>query len=216
MENKKNVNIETQTDFAAATIINEDTINIETDESIDQKELCLEKLTRILNYLKIVLMNNLMLILIFISAALGIGISLLLKTYTNLSYDAKIYFAFPGELFVRALRFISLPLVFFNLITGMSGLTNKSKKIGLYALMFYSLSLVSSLLVGFLIVLTIQPGYRSSSISNIVKRDPLTQTFTISDTILDILRNLIPGNKFRFNSILNIDLFIFCFFFKIR
>ncbi len=201
MENKERVSIETQTDFAAATIINEDTITIETDESIDQKELCLEKLSRILNYLKIAMINNLMLILINISAALGIGISILLKTYTSLSYDAKIYFAFPGELFVRALKFISLPLVFFNLITGMSGLANKSKKIGLYALMFYSLSLVTSLLVGFLIVLTIQPGYRSSSISNIVKRNPLTQTFTISDTILDILRNLIPG-IFGFNSIL--------------
>jgi len=59
--------------------------------------------------------------------------------------------------------------------------------------MFYSLSLVSSLLVGFLIVLTIQPGYRSSSISNIVKHNTLTQPSTISDTILDILRNLIPG-----------------------
>jgi len=164
MENNERVSIETQTDFAAATIINEDTITIETDESIDQKELCLEKLSRILNYLKIAMINNLMLILINISAALGIGISILLKTYTSLSYDAKIYFAFPGELFVRALKFISLPLVFFNLITGMS---------------------------------------RSSSISNIVKRNPLTQTFTISDTILDILRNLIPGNKFKFNSILN-------------
>jgi solute carrier family 1 (glutamate transporter), member 7 len=202
MENKERVSIETQTDFADATIIKEDTINIETDESIDQKELCLEKLTRISNYLKLVMINNLTLILIFISAALGIGISLLLKTYTNLSYDAKIYFAFPGELFVRALRFISLPLVFFNLITGMSGLGNKTKKIGLYALMFYSISLVSSLLVGFLIVLTIQPGHRSSSISNIVKRNPLTQTFTISDTILDILRNLIPGN-------INLDLIQF-------
>jgi len=114
MENKERVSIETQTDFAAATIINEDTITIETDESIDQKELCLEKLSRILNYLKIVMINNLMLILIIISAALGIGISLLLKTYTSLSYDAKIYFAFPGELFVRALKFISLPLVFFK------------------------------------------------------------------------------------------------------
>ena len=197
MENKERATNETQTDFAS--IISEDTINIETNESKDQKELFLEKLT--LNYLKIAMMNNLMLILIYISAALGIGISILLKTYTSLSYDAKIYFAFPGELFVRALKFISLPLVFFNLITGMSGLANKSKKIGLYALMFYSLSLGSSLLVGFLTVLTIQPGYRSSSISNIVKQNTITQSSTISDTILDILRNLIPG-IFGFNSIL--------------
>jgi solute carrier family 1 (glutamate transporter) protein 7 len=189
MENKERATNETQTDFAS--IISEDTINIETNESKDQKELFLEKLT--LNYLKIAMMNNLMLILIYISAALGIGISILLKTYTSLSYDAKIYFAFPGELFFRALKFISLPLVFVNLIIGMSGLVNKSKKIGLYALRFYSLSLVSSLLVGFLIVLTIQPGYRSSSISNIVKHNTLTQPSTISDTILDILRNLIPG-----------------------
>jgi len=191
MENKERATNETQTDFAS--IISEDTINIETNESKDQKELFLEKLTRTLNYLKIVMINNLMLILIYISAALGIGISILLKTYTSLSYDAKIYFAFPGELFFRALKFISLPLVFVNLIIGMSGLVNKSKKIGLYALMFYSLSLVTSLLVGFLIVLTIQPGYRSSSISNIVKHNTLTQPSTISDTILDILRNLIPG-----------------------
>jgi hypothetical protein len=48
MENKERATNETQTDFAS--IISEDTINIETNESKDQKELFLEKLTRTLNY----------------------------------------------------------------------------------------------------------------------------------------------------------------------
>ena len=193
MENLKRETVETQTDFS---IIDEITIKIDkTNETINQKELLIEKLKRKLNYLKIVVINNLMLILIILSAALGICVSIFLKLYTNLSYDAKIYFAFPGELFVRALKFISLPLVFINLITGMSGLVGNTKKIGLYAFMFYSLSMISSLLVGFLIVLTIQPGYRSNSIANIDNKNPFvkTQSSTISNIILDVFRNLIPG-----------------------
>jgi Na+/H+-dicarboxylate symporter len=195
--NKERVSIETQTDFIVEQMqIDEtNTINLDISSTTTKKEKFIEKLKSKLNYLKIVIINNLMLILILISAGLGIGVSLLLKSYTILSYDAKIYFAFPGELFVRALKFISLPLVFFNLITGMSGLVKKTKKIGSYALMFYSLSLSSSVLVGFLISLTIQPGYRrSGNINNIFKNENLfTQKSTISQTILDVFRNLIPG-----------------------
>ena len=54
-----------------------------------------------------------------------------------------------------------MPLIFCNLITGMSGLktrANNVKYIGIQTFLFYSFSLVSSVLIGYLFVLTIKPG----------------------------------------------------------
>ncbi len=141
-------------------------------------------------------LNNLMTILIIIAACLGIGLSFILRGYAILTSDQKLYFALPGELFMRALRFVSLPLIVCNLITGISGLTHKSRLIALRALIFYSVSLLSSLALGFLIALTVQPGSRVSVNTDDLQQfnsDSLETPVSISDTILDIFRNLIPG-----------------------
>lgn len=110
--------------------------------------------------LRIIVMQNLMMFLIIIAAALGLGIGFALRS-ANLTKESKSYFGFPGELFVRALRFITLPLFFFNLITGMSSLQTRAaniKKISFHTFGFYLVSLSCSLVIGFLLVLTIKPG----------------------------------------------------------
>ena len=147
---------ETQTSFKTQTT----SIKEGLVDKLDKVKKCAlkSKISEILMRLKILFINNLMLIFIIISAGLGIGLGFALRPY-NLSSDAKLYFGFPGELFVRALRFITLPLFLCNLITGTSGLVNKTKKIALVAIAFFVFSLISSLLIGFLFVLTIKPGY---------------------------------------------------------
>ena len=157
----------------------------------------IQKIFRFFYRLRISILNNLMIILIIVAASLGIGVSFLLRKYAQLTYDQKGYFALPGEIFVRALKFVSLPLIVCNLITGMSGLAHKSKLIALRTLIFYSVSILSSLALGFLIVLTIQPGSRASitpkDLQQFDSLNSLKAPVSISETILDIFRNLIPG-----------------------
>lgn len=51
---------------------------------------------------------------------LGIGIGVLVREYGKLSNLDKVYFAFPGELLMRMLKLIILPLIISSMITGMT------------------------------------------------------------------------------------------------
>lgn len=51
---------------------------------------------------------------------LGIGLGVLVREYGKLSNLDKFYFAFPGELLMRMLKLIILPLIISSMITGMA------------------------------------------------------------------------------------------------
>lgn len=51
---------------------------------------------------------------------LGIGLGVLVREYGKLSNLDKFYFAFPGELLMRMLKLIILPLIISSMITGMT------------------------------------------------------------------------------------------------
>lgn len=48
----------------------------------------------------------------------GIGLGVLVREYGKLSNLDKIYFAFPGEILMRMLKLIILPLIVSSMITG--------------------------------------------------------------------------------------------------
>ncbi len=129
-----------------------------------------------------------MIVMILIAVGLGIGLGFGLRP-TEMSDQTKVYFGFPGELFLRVLRFITLPLYFCKLVTGIITLKRlKRKKMATQAVIFYSSSLSVSIMIGFLMVLTIKPGSRDRNM-NIKYKSPLTNDLlTTSDTILDIFR----------------------------
>uniref|UniRef100_L7N1E7 Amino acid transporter n=1 Tax=Myotis lucifugus TaxID=59463 RepID=L7N1E7_MYOLU len=69
---------------------------------------------------------------------LGIGIGVLVREYSKLSNLEKFYFAFPGEILMRMLKLIILPLIVSSMITGVAALdSNVSGKIGLRAVAYY-------------------------------------------------------------------------------
>lgn len=51
---------------------------------------------------------------------LGVGIGVLVREYGKLSKLDKFYFAFPGELLMRMLKLVILPLIISSMITGMT------------------------------------------------------------------------------------------------
>lgn len=108
-----------------------------------------------------------------------------------MSEETKKYFGFPGELFVRVLQFITLPLYFCKLITGIVDLkkiTTKRKRIAFQIVLFFSVSLIVSVLIGFLLVLTIKPGNRNGNLKLNYSNPFPNQVLTTSDTILDTFR----------------------------
>lgn len=51
---------------------------------------------------------------------LGIGTGLLVREYGKLSNLDKFYFSFPGEMLMRMLKLIILPLIISSMIAGMT------------------------------------------------------------------------------------------------
>lgn len=79
-----------------------------------------------LSNLKKQLKNNLLLILTVIAVLLGVGIGILIKDNAKLNQIEKDYFAFPGEIFLRILKFLIFPLIASSLLTSIDGI-QKSK-----------------------------------------------------------------------------------------
>jgi Na+/H+-dicarboxylate symporter len=65
-----------------------------------------------------------------------------------------------GEIFIRILKFIAVPLVLFSIISGISGLQDISKlgKMGAKTLGFYLITTVTAVALGLFLVNTIKPG----------------------------------------------------------
>lgn len=65
-----------------------------------------------------------------------------------------------GQIFIRLLKFIAVPLVLFSIISGISGLSDISRlgKMGLKTLVLYLITTVSAVSVGLFLVNSVKPG----------------------------------------------------------
>ena len=92
---------------------------------------------------------------------------------------------FPGELLVRMLRMLVLPLIVCSLIVGLAGLEkHASGRVGRRAVLFYLSTTLIAAVLGLLIVVTIQPG-KSASVQSDLEKQPSARTL---DSFLDLLR----------------------------
>ena len=97
-----------------------------------------------------------------------------------------------GELFMRLLLMAAIPLVFFNLIAGISGLTDTGTlgKLGVRTLFYYLGTTTIALIVGVLVARLIRPG------------DGMLLTSEVNESVSDIpalsqvFLDLVPQNMF--------------------
>lgn len=149
--------------------------------------------TNIREIMKKQLKDNLLLIATVIAVGLGIGVAFILRAYTNFKPPEKAYFGFPGEIFLRMLKFLILPLISSSLITGIAGLgTQRAGKIAGRALVYYFSTTIMAVVLGLVLVATIKPGARNTVSSNTEgSRDPLSDRIVkTEDTILDLIRQV--------------------------
>lgn len=97
-----------------------------------------------------------------------------------------------GDLFIRLLLMAAIPLVFFNLIAGVTGLTdiNVLGRLGLRTLLYYIMTTAVALGLGLAMATLIRPGQGMSL------EGALPSDFGDVPVISDILVGLVPSNVF--------------------
>uniref|UniRef100_A0A8C5LS90 Amino acid transporter n=1 Tax=Leptobrachium leishanense TaxID=445787 RepID=A0A8C5LS90_9ANUR len=142
---------------------------------------------------KKVMKDNWLLIATVVAVVLGIALGLLVREYANLSNLDKTYFSFPGEILMRMLKLIILPLIVSSMITGVAALDSSvSGKIGLRAVVYYFCTTVIAVILGIVLVVSIRPGV-SQSADEIDRTGSSPEVDTV-DALLDLLRNMFPEN----------------------
>ncbi|XP_033101648.1 excitatory amino acid transporter 2-like [Anneissia japonica] len=137
--------------------------------------------------------ENLLLVFTIAGVILGVFFGLVLRL-ANPSEEAVLLIGFPGDVFLRLLKMLILPLIVSSLITGLTGLDAKSSgKLGFRTLLYYFCTTMIAVLIGIILVLTIRPG-KSTSAKEELGGKGVSSDVTTLDAILDLLRNLFPSN----------------------
>lgn len=143
------------------------------------------------------LRNNLLLTLTIAGVFLGFLIGFLIRL-SNPSTETIMILSFPGDLLMRMLKMLILPLITSSLITGLAVLDPKSSgKLGLYALTYYFCTTILAAILGIVLVQVIRPGERGNRAqlrSQSYGADPVADQMTTLDAIFDLLRNMFAEN----------------------
>ncbi|XP_047434270.1 excitatory amino acid transporter 3-like [Mugil cephalus] len=126
-------------------------------------------------------------------AAVGFGVALglIVKVFVRVTELQKMYIGFPGEILMRMLQVIAVPLIVTSVITGVSGLSvETSRKIGTRAAIYIVGTTFISVLIGMALVIIIQPGAAYA----VRITDEEEDVFSTADALLDLVRNMAPEN----------------------
>ncbi len=131
------------------------------------------------------------LLTVIIAIALG---SLLKETSPQWSARTLKYMGFIGEIFLRILKALVLPLIFSSIVFAMSNIETKLLgKIGFRVFLYYSTTTILATILSIVLVLTITPGSRTQINDGTIAGSESIQS-TNEDNAMDIIRFV--NNKF--------------------
>lgn len=137
------------------------------------------------------LFRNAFVLLTVTAVIVGTILGFTLRPY-KMSYREIKYFSFPGELLMRMLQMLVLPLIVSSLVTGMAALDSKaSGKMGMRAVVYYMTTTIIAVVIGIIIVIIIHPGKGTKE--NMHREGKIVQV-TAADAFLDLIRNMFPPN----------------------
>ncbi|XP_022221519.2 excitatory amino acid transporter isoform X1 [Drosophila obscura] len=141
------------------------------------------------------LSDNLMLLVTLSGVLLGVVMGLSLRPL-HLHGDSIMLISYPGELFMRVLKLMILPLVISSLIAGSASLNAKMNgKIALRTLVYFASTSFFNAALGIALVLLIHPG--NPDMHNNDDRSTDKRTVNLLDSLLDLGRNIFPDNLFQ-------------------
>ncbi|CAF2523243.1 unnamed protein product [Rotaria sp. Silwood2] len=143
------------------------------------------------------LRNNLLLTLTIAGVFVGLLFGFLCRS-SKPSAETVMILSFPGDILMRMLKMLILPLITSSLITGLAVLDPKSSgKLGIYALTYYFCTTILAAILGIVLVQLIRPGERGNKAqlrSELLGDDPKADQITTLDAIFDLFRNMFAEN----------------------
>ncbi|KAI2656074.1 Neutral amino acid transporter B(0) [Labeo rohita] len=146
--------------------------------------------------LKRFVMANLLVILTVSAVIVGVFIGLGVRS-AGLNRTQILYFGFPGELLIRLLKMIIIPLVVCSLVSGAASLDPKALgKLGGWAMLFFLVTTLISSAIGVIMAFIIKPGYsEGKKLTQFTQDDSgVPESKEVIDSFLDLIRNIFPSN----------------------
>lgn len=154
--------------------------------------------------IKSILGKHALFILTISAVIIGIIAGLVVRVYSfpEKSIQSRLIY-FPGEIFLRGVKFIIIPLLSSSLITGIAGdSVAKTGAIARRTLFFFFLTTLIAVILATFLVTAIQPGRlnrdrlneqqtKNNSSASSVSQAPKLSTL---DTLMDLIRNMMPDN----------------------
>uniref|UniRef100_A0A4X2LRP2 Amino acid transporter n=1 Tax=Vombatus ursinus TaxID=29139 RepID=A0A4X2LRP2_VOMUR len=135
--------------------------------------------------------RNGLLILSVLSVTIGCLLGFFLRTQ-HLSSQEISYIQFPGELLMRMLKMLILPLVVSSLMSGLASLDAKtSSHLGILTVAYYLWTTFVAVIVGIIMVSIIHPGGAAQKETTGQSGKPIMSS---ADALLDLIRNMFPAN----------------------
>lgn len=131
--------------------------------------------------------TNLLTILTVAGVISGIVLGIILRETTEKWTPREVtYLNFIGDLFLRLLKALILPLIVSSLISAIGSLDlSLSGKIGSRAIFYYVTTTVIAVVLGIALVMIIRPGVNTDASANEKK---ISRNVTTVDTLLDLVR----------------------------
>lgn len=99
------------------------------------------------------------------------------------------YLQFPGDMFLRMLKSLIIPLLTSSIISAIGALDlSLSKKIAFRSICYYACTTVCAVILGILLVVTIRPGHGASTDLKEQTTRKVTRDVLTVDTLLDLIR----------------------------
>ncbi|XP_078252941.1 excitatory amino acid transporter 1-like isoform X1 [Rhinoraja longicauda] len=135
--------------------------------------------------------NNSFVLFTVAAVVAGVVLGFCLRKY-HMTYRQVKYFSFPGELLMRMLQMLVMPLIISSLVTGMAALDSKaSGRMGLRAVVYYTTTTVLAVITGITMVLVIHPGGGGKEKMH---REGKIEKVHSTDAFMDLVRNMFPPN----------------------
>ncbi|GFX59508.1 hypothetical protein TNCV_2034371 [Trichonephila clavipes] len=137
--------------------------------------------------------GNLITVATFLGVVVGVALGLGLKSAKTWTKREVMYVNFPGELFLNMLKCLILPLIVSSLVSAIGSLdTRLTGKIGFRAVAYYMVTTVMAIILGIILVISIQPGVGKTVDEAMEKKE--TKPMLTEDTLMDLVRNMFPPN----------------------
>lgn len=133
--------------------------------------------------------KNLLVIMTVSGVLVGIGLGMMVRKM-DLTKAQMTYFAFPGEMLLRMLKMIILPLVVCSLVSGAASLDTRSLgKLGSIAVAYFLVTTLIASGIGVALAFIIKPGVGAGALNtNSLGLESISTNKETADSFLDLAR----------------------------